>query len=350
MKISGATSQPQAFPIIINSQFAIRNSQLFLLLLLLPCWLSAQSVSAQFTIYGRVSLPDGTPAGRAIVKVRSNSGMERQTWTDDAGHYEVPNVSRGKYQVTAENRADPEQFSDPVDAETGRIVGYRIQANVYLRYRNKVVESGANKLQTVTLAEQLQSVPKPAQKSFEQALKWRNEKQFDKALQSFDRSIEQYPQFFQAMAERGHTRIALGKPVEAAADFAKALAINAGYGPALRGSGMCKFQQGKFAEAVQDLEKALDAEPRNANTSLFLGVANLALDRKEQARAALLRALALDPEGAARAHVHLANLSIKENKYPEAVSEIEAYLLVAPTAPDAERLRSIAAQLKTKTN
>jgi tetratricopeptide (TPR) repeat protein len=108
--------------------------------------------------------------------------------------------------------------------------------------------------------------------------------------------------------ERGHLLIAMRKMSEAMKDFEHALELNARHGPALRGSGLCKFQQGKYAEAIQDLERAAAAEPGNATNYYFMGVAGVALDQSEQARAALQKAISIDPVGSVRAHVHLASL------------------------------------------
>jgi tetratricopeptide (TPR) repeat protein len=179
-------------------------------------------------------------------------------------------------------------------------------------------------------------------------MRQRGDAQLEKALGSFDKAIEQFPDFFQAYSERGHLCIGMGDARGAAVDFDQALRINPAYGPALRGAGLCDFQQTRFSDAVVHLEKAADAEPWNATTQLFLGAANLALDRREEARAALNKALAIDPAGASRAHVHLANLWIRENRPQEAVAELEAYLATSPTAPDTEKLRAVAAQLRSQ--
>ena len=111
---------------------------------------------------------------------------------------------------------------------------------------------------------------------------------------------------------------------------------------------MCEYQEEKFAEAVQTLTKAADAEPGIATNYLFIGAADLALDRRDQARSALRKALSIDPIGSARAHVHLATLCIKDGHPEEAIVEINAYLEAVPQAPDADRLRKILAQLQSQ--
>jgi Flp pilus assembly protein TadD len=96
------------------------------------------------------------------------------------------------------------------------------------------------------------------------------------------------------------------------------------------------------------LDEAVAKEPRDASAYLFLGLANAALGRREEARAALQKALTLDGEGSARAHVHLADLDLRENRNPEAAAELEAYLAQVPNAPDADKLRVLLTKIKSQ--
>ncbi len=337
--------------LLSGSKSTIRNPQYLSFLgvcVLLGPLLLGQGGTAPYVIYGRVSLPDGAPAPRATVKAERQGGTARQAIADDSGRFEISDISRGRYYVSAENPADPDQYSDPVEVETGRMPGLRLLANIYLKYRTKVVESKPKSGGSVTLIEEAQNVPKAAQKAFNQAVKQRSENQYQNALKSFDKAIEVFPEFFQAYSERGHTHLAMADPDGAAKDFAQALRLNAGYAPALRGAGLCEFLRGQYLEAVRDLEKAASAETGNATTHLFLGAANLALDRRDQARANLEKALAIDPIAAARAHVHLANLYIKENQPDRAAKEIQSYLEIVPNSPDANKLRALLAQLQSR--
>ena len=313
-----------------------------------PC-LFAQA-PARPTIYGIVRLPNGEAASRIVVRVTSQSGLDRQAFSDDMGRYEIRDLPRLRYQITAINPSDSNQFTDPVEADlTSRYSGDRILVHIYLRNR-AVVGSDKDKASApgISVGEAAQRVPKAAQKAYDQAMKLRSEKKLAQAIESLDRALDLFPSYFQAFAERGHIRIALGQCGQATTDFAGALALNQGYEPALRGSGICKLEQGKVAEAIADLEAAASLNPTVYSTYLFLGVANIAFDRREAARAALQKALALDSVGAARAHVHLANLYLKEGRLKEAASEIENYLAAVPNAPDADKLRAVRSQIESR--
>ena len=311
--------------------------------------LLAQSPATSYTIHGVVRLPSGEPAARVIVKITSQSGLDRQYFADDTGRYEIRDLPRGSYQVTAINPSDPSQYSDTADADTSRSFASRMLVHLYLHSRSASrTEKAAAPV--ISVGEAAQRVPKPALKAYEHAIKLRNERKLQEALTDLDKAIALYPGYFQALAERGHVKIGLGRSLDAARDFAAALLLNPQYELALRGSGICKLEQGKFAEAVTDLESAAALNPAVTSTYLFLGVANAGLDRREAARSALQKALRLDANAAVRAHVHLANLYIKENRLQEAVTELQVYLAAAPNAPDAERLRSVEAQLSARVN
>lgn len=321
---------------------------LIVVCLCLTSGLLAQTPGPFHTIYGRVSLPDGSAASRVTVNISGQSGFSRQVFTDDAGQYEIQGVPRGRYSLTAINPASPEQYSDRSDLELSRLTPARVALNIYLRAGAKFEPARKGTASAVSVAEVGQHVPKAAQKEFEKAVRLGKNQQLDKALQSFNRSIELFPEYFQAITQRGHLRITMRMFAEAEKYFARALELNSGYEPALRGAGICKLRQDKYTDAIKDLEQAVSTEPHDAAAHLFLGFTYASVDRHEDARAALQKALNLDPAGSVRAHVYLANLAMKEDRTEEAVAELEKYLAAVPNAPDAEKLRALLSRLKAQ--
>jgi Flp pilus assembly protein TadD len=315
--------------------------------LLLPSGLRAQT-GPGYTISGRVSLPDGSNASRVVVNVRGPWGFSRSVTTDDMGQYAINDVPRGRCSLTAFNPAAPEQYSDRAEVELSRYTGQHVVVNIYLQSGTKVTSGKENTSSAVTVAEASQHIPKGAQKEYEKGIKLGESQQFDKALNSFNRAIEQFPEYFQAITQRGHLRVSMGRFAEAEKDFGQALELNPQYEPALRGTGICKIREGKYADALKNLDQAVTMEPRDASAYLFLGFAKASLDRREEARAAFLKALSLDAVGSARAHVHLADLDLKEDRNNEAAAELEAYLAQVPNAPDAEKLRVLLTKIKSQ--
>lgn len=334
----------------LNLQSTIRNPP-FPVCLILLCLLPAPGLYAQgrfdsYSIYGRVAQPDGSPAPRAVVHLSTPIGFNREVLADDAGRFEIENLRRDRYYLTAVNRSAPDQVVDPILVEISLTSPNTMSVNIYLRNKDAKAATEDKKPAVISVAEERQNAPKPARKAFDQAMKLGTEKKSDESLKKFARAIELFPGYFQALAERGLLLLSMGNVPEALKDFQHALDLNSHYGPALRGSGLAKFQQNKYADAVQDLERAVDAEPGNATNYYFMGIAEVALDRREQARASLQKALSIDPVSSVRAHVHLGTLLIRENHPQEAAKEIETYLDAMPNAPDAEKLHAIIAQLR----
>jgi tetratricopeptide (TPR) repeat protein len=301
-----------------------------------------------FVIFGRVRLPDGRPANeRMKVFIEALNGLKRDTLSDKDGNYEFRGMSGGRYRVYATNPDAPEQYCDPIEADTNRAYSNRLQVDVNLKLPLHKEKKDANP-GVVSAAEAAQNIPKPALKAYEQGLKLQKENKGEQALNAFNQAIELYPEYFQALTERANLLMGSGKLTEATADFGRALRLNEKYVPALRGLGYCQIQQKQFEAAVNNLEQAFVMEPKVPLTLLLLGYANLSLNRYEPAKQCLEEALKLGPESAARAHVYLAQVFAHEQKFKEAADSIHRYLSLKPDAADAASLRKMEADWRAR--
>jgi Tfp pilus assembly protein PilF len=300
-----------------------------------------------FTVQGRVTLPEGTPAGAVLVTLVDRGGVPRQTYATEHGRFEFEEVPEGAYFLSAKSLTDPGLTADRVEADTGKTVTGNLYVNLTLR--KDVVAAGApKKPEAVSVAEVGQKVPKQARQAFKEALKLRGENQNDKALESLTRAVEAFPEYFQALAERGDLLIVSGRLTAAAEDFARALKVNPRYGPALRGAGYCKLERREFPESAKYLEQATAARPDDANAYLLLGIAYLEQDRRGQAEGALLKALSFDTRRELRAHIHLGNLYAREGRYEDAAEQLRKYLEANPADPDSARLKEVEARWRAR--
>lgn len=300
-----------------------------------------------FLIFGRVSLPNGQPAARVRVYIETMSGLKRDVLTDQEGNYEFRGMSAGRYRVHALNPDVPEQFSEPAESDTTRSFANRLQINVYLRLPLHGEKRDARP-GTVSAAEAAQNIPKAARKAYEQGVKLQKENHPQQALEQFNKAIELFPAYFQALAERGNLLTQHNKLAEAETDFVRALQLNDKYAPAYRGIGHCQIQQKNFQAAVSNLEKSFVLDPNAPMTLLLLGYANLSLNRYEEARQCFQQALKLGASSTARAHVYLAEIYAHEQKFKEAADSIAAYLKANPNATDAANLRKMEADWRER--
>jgi tetratricopeptide (TPR) repeat protein len=297
------------------------------------------------TVQGQVSLPEGMPAGRALVTLTTTSGVPHQTYTNDFGKFEFPGIEEGGYTLTARSINDPNLVAERVETDTSRTATSNLNVNLILR---REAVRRAEPAEVINAIEADQKVPSSARKAFKEGLKLTRDNKPDGALERLNRAVELDPDYFQALAARGDLRILRRELTEAAADFARALKINPRYGPALHGAGYCKLEQREFAAAIKVLEQATTAQPDNANNYLLLGIAYLELDRREPARLALFKALTSNSPHELRAHIYLGNLYAREHLYKEAADELHKYLAAYPTAPDAANIKAIETEWRTR--
>lgn len=303
--------------------------------------------SRVYTIQGQVSLPEGMPAGRVLVTLVSRSGVPRQTFTTDHGRFEFEGIPEGAYFLSAKSLAEPGLAVEGVETDTTRTATGSLHVSLTLR-RDAAASGAPSKAEILTAAEAEQKVPKAARRAFRDAVKFREEDRPEKALESLGRAVELYPDYFQALAERGDLLIARRKLADACKDFERALKLNARYGPALRGAGYCKLEGREFEEAARHLEQSVSAQPTNANAYLLLGIAYLELDRREQAKVALLKALAFNTRRELRAHIYLGNLYARSGQFGEAADELRKYLDANPDDPAAAELREVESKWRAR--
>ena len=131
------------------------------------------------------------------------SGLKRDILSDDQGNYEFHGLTGGRYRLSATNPDDPKQFTDPAESDNTRAFANRVHVNLYFRYPQHDT-AVSYKPGTVNVAEAAQRVPKAARKAFEEGLKLQKENQAEKALAQFNQAIDEYPDYFQALTERGN--------------------------------------------------------------------------------------------------------------------------------------------------
>lgn len=298
------------------------------------------------TIQGQVSLPEGGPAGRAVVILTSSDGVPRQAYTTEHGRFEFQGLPEGSYSLIARSLIDETLKTERIETDTSRTATGSLNVNLIL---HKETNSGAiRKAGVVNVAEAEQKIPKESRSAFRQAIKFREINEPERALQSLDRAIELYPEYYQALAERGDIYVIQRKLPEAAADFERALKINARFGPALRGAGYCKLEKREFGHAIKYLEQSIVVQPEYANTYLLLGIAYLETDQRPESKAALLKALSFNTPRELRAHIYLGNLFAREHMFGEAAGELRKYLEARPDDPDAETLRAVESQWRAR--
>lgn len=113
-----------------------------------------------------------------------------------------------------------------------------------------------------------------------------------------------------------------GRLAEAAEAYRKMLATSPNHGECLRGLGMIALQRGEPRKAIEWLDAALRAEPRNAAALSHRADARAALGRQIEAREDYARAIALDPR-LCEAHNGLGNVLAGLGHFEEALASYD---------------------------
>lgn len=183
----------------------------------------------------------------------------------------------------------------------------------------------------------------------------------DQAGDGFASIVKEAPQFAEAYLNLGLVREEQGRHADAIVGLRKALELK----PRLRGAnlflGIAQFRSNRLDDAIASLQKATAAYPKDANSWMWLGVVELEKGDGEAAADALDKAAKLAPDNAdilyhrGRAHLFVSNESYARmfkadpkswripellaeanasaDRHNDAIAEYEAAIKLAPNEP-----------------
>ena len=131
---------------------------------------------------------------------------------------------------------------------------------------------------------------------------------------------------------------------EAIALYREALEMDSGFAPAIAGMGIAFFELGRYEEAIESMEQALEVAPElpeAASLHRLIGRALQELGRLEEAAEQFARTLELDPRNT-EALDRLAFLRFNAGRYEEAIEYYRALLDVDPANANAHSNLGIA--------
>jgi len=110
--------------------------------------------------------------------------------------------------------------------------------------------------------------------------------------------------------------------------------------------GVVLNRQGRFSDAVTELEKAVELNHDSADAHFELGSALMRLEQLDRAEHELLRAYELAGNSAGGAQLLLGNIYYTERRFGDAQRALEQYLKDVPSAPNAAQITQLIADLK----
>ncbi|HVU18426.1 MAG TPA: tetratricopeptide repeat protein [Candidatus Didemnitutus sp.] len=157
------------------------------------------------------------------------------------------------------------------------------------------------------------------------------------ALAEYQRALEAKPDDDLAFNNIGYVLLHAGQRDEAIPRFQRALEINPHNAEAHNNLGVALLETGKIDEARGHFERALEIKDRYSAAIFNLARVRAVQGNNVEAMALFRRGLEIDPDSV-RARVALARLLLHENRAGEARAEINAALALEPADGEARKL------------
>ncbi|MBD0371537.1 MAG: tetratricopeptide repeat protein [Pyrinomonadaceae bacterium] len=305
-------------------------------------------------IKGRVYAPSGrAPGARLRVQLESSERGTMTTMTEDDGSFNFGGLLAGSYTIVIDAGKEYEVLREPVYIDRGNN-GRSFTVPVYLKPKGSAGGGGADASNPA-----FAGVPKAAVDLYMKAVESSNKNDNKKAVEQLNEAIALHPNFALALNELGIQYLKMGQPDKAVEPLQKAVKIApTEFFPHLN-YGIALLNKKSFAEAETELRAALKINNDAPTAHMYLGVALLTLSRDaktnqydmakySEAQKELEAAAASGKPEVAMAHKYLGGIYMGNKEYKRAADELEIYLKLTPKAPDAEKLKGIVKDLRSK--
>jgi Flp pilus assembly protein TadD len=297
------------------------------------------------TIVGSVYSPSGQRVDKLIrVRLNTMTRGDMTTMTDDKGEFTFRRLVPGSYTIVIDGEKEFEPVSQQVDIiQPNRGPGssgqtYMVQLRLRLR--------GVSAVKPGVLSADFANVPARAVAFYEKALEQAQAGKNKVAIEQLKQAVSQYSGFMLAFNELGVQYLRVGELEKADEALRSALKISPDAFAPLMNHGIVLVLLKQFKEAEPELRRALITKEQSPVGHYYLGRALAYLGRFEEAEMELNRAVTLGGDEVKEAHRYLAGIHNNRGDSVRAIAELETYLRLAPTSPDAEHIRQLIRQLR----
>lgn len=320
--------------------------------------LVAQPLAPQnfFAIVGSVRDDEGHSVSSVRVSLEDENSMPIKTaFADSSGRFQFRGLRAGDYVVRVEPTGlpfEPVSIKVPLQSMTNSSINQSTTEDTTpldITLRRK---RSANRSAAVVF---VQVVPPPAREEFN-----RGASVIDKdpplGILSLKKAIEIFPDYFDALELLGTKYVKVGLSEKNTAQFesaipilTRALTVNNKAASSMYALGVAYLKINQLKESIEWLQNSIALDSVNPNAYLMLGLAYGGSGSLDQAETALKKAYEQGGSDAADAHLYLAGLYNKREKYGEASRELELYLKEAKGLKDKTQIKEMIAKLKAKT-
>ena len=302
-------------------------------------------------INGLITDTSNRPLNRIRVELLDEVEMAiKQTYTDTTGRYSFKGLSTGTFIVKAHSDGTHLGQSVRVSLFAAGVGAHYEQLDIVLK---TITEAKGNPVPHNSDMAFAQEAPENARKAYELAVKQlENNKQAAQGIDSLKEAINLFPTYFLALERLGVEYVKLQQFEPAHETLTKAIEVNPNGASCRYALGVSQFYLQKLPEAIESLRRALQLAPDSPNAALahfYLGLAYSNSGKAGDAEPHLKKAYQLGGNSIpSDVHMYLAKYYSDNKRYKEAADELELFLKLAPDARDAEKIKALIKQLRSK--
>jgi Tfp pilus assembly protein PilF len=304
-------------------------------------------------IQGRVYFPSGQSSNGRIIKVNLESASATgnlSTVTDQDGSFRFNNLGPGSYRVIVDGGKEYEAPAESVNIDPTGTSGPVTSVTIQLRLKADASNPA------------FAGVPRNALDFYQKGVAASQKGNPQAAAEFLGKAVSAYPNFPMALSELGLQYLKLKQMDKAAETFEALLKLKPNDTVAQLNLGIVLYNQGIVLvnqQKLDDAQKKLDGAEAHLREAIklnspgptahyYLGVTLIKFKAYSEAQKELELAISNGGENLAQAHRYLGGLYQSAHRNKEAADELEKYLKLDPKAADAERIRGIIKDLRSK--
>lgn len=290
-------------------------------------------------IVGTVFSPTGTPINtRMSIRLSSPEWGDILATTDDSGRFVFSGVGSGVYTVVIDGEKEFEPAMQQVEIIRPRSTVPETYT-MSIRLRTLEIKSKAEKPSVISATNA--GVPKRAMDLYQKASKLAGTKDYQGAIKQLKLAVAEYPAFVNALNQIGVLYLRLNELDMADEALQAALKIKPDAYEPLINRAITLFRLARFKDAETVLRDTLKAKAESSVAYYYLGRTLNKMGRNDEAETAYLTCIKMSPGEFKEAHRLLAVIYLDRGAPQRVTEELETYLRLVPTAPDAADLRKV---------
>lgn len=294
------------------------------------------------TIDGRITVASGQRLSRRVrIKLSTPTRGDLTSMTDDNGTFTFRGLPSGNYVVIIDDEKDFKPVNYPIS-----IIQLRgSPAQNYMVSIRLELKPGSDAPPGV-LNSELAGAPPNVRELFNKAGELAKAGDRQGAIDSLKLAVAEYPKFMLGFFQMGIEYYQLNQLDKADEAFQAALKIQPDAFQPLKTRGIVLILLNRYAEAEAVLRNAVKSNSQSAEAHFYLGRAIGSQGRFDESEKEFLESIKLGKDEMKEAHRMLAIIYSSRGDKKRAAGELETYLKLNPTTPDAEQLRKVIEQMK----